>query len=180
MHLHGILRSLAPLIILITYITISIAHPLGPPRIASAHVIYVPLTLIKRTNHVTLSGMTLRGSQSLATILPLQLAAAQFETLYSGLYHTAVSELSHGNYLGGARSFTLQYEALQISFVASDNVAQRNIPWEFVRDFATMMRIMSLRGYTGCYDQGYWNEVGDFGIYVGLRILAPLGLTARV
>ena len=54
------------------------------------------------------------------------------------------------------------------------------MPWEFVRAFAVMMRDMALRGFTGCYDQGYWNEARDFGVYVGLRVLAPLGLTQRL
>lgn len=48
------------------------------------------------------------------------------------------------------------------------------IPWEFVGDFAIMMRGMSARGFTGCYDQGYWNEMGTFGIYVGLRVLGAV------
>ena len=56
----------------------------------------------------------------------------------------------------------------------------RAVPWTFVRDFALVMRILSGRGYTGCYDQGYWDERGEFGVFVGLRLLAPLGLRARV
>lgn len=75
-------------------------------------------------------------------------------------------------------SFTLRYnDILEISFVTSE-VEMQAVPWDFVRDFAAMMRVMALRGFTGCYDQGYWNEVGDFGVYVGLRVLAPLGLTS--
>ena len=72
----------------------------------------------------------------------------------------------------------MQYSAFEISFIASsgdgDESVERQqamiIPWEFVRDFATVMGLTAQRGYTGCYDQGYWNEMGTFGIYVGLRI----------
>ena len=177
MYLRGILRNLAPLIILTACITVTIstAHPL-PSVVANA--LKASQTLIRRANHVTLSGMTLRGSQSLTLILPIQIAASHFESLYANLYHTAISEL-YANYLGSS-SFTLRYNTFEISFVASSSsgvsVEQQQammIPWDFVRDFAVMMRVMSLRGYTGCYDQGYWNEVGNFGIYVGLRILTP-------
>lgn len=56
--------------------------------------------------------------------------------------------------------------------MTSDVAQARAVPWEFVRDFAMVMRVMSARGFTGCYDQGYWDEGGEFGIYVGLRIAA--------
>lgn len=174
MQLHDILGNLASLILLTAYISISVANPL--PN-AAADVIKTPHPLTKRTNHVTLSGLTLRGSRPLATILPIQIAASQFESLYTGLYHKATSEL-YKNYHGSS-SFTLSYNIFEISFVTNDVVSQA-VPWDFVRDFAIMMRIMSLRGYTGCYDQGYWNEVGDFGIYVALRIMAPLNPAPRV
>lgn len=178
MHLHGILGSLAPLVLLtITCITISTAtHPLAA---LAANTLTPTPPLTKRTNHVTLSGMTLRGSQPLGLILPIQIAASQFEGFYTGLYHAALAMLAQNHPNVG--SFTLRHEAFEINFVTSDEGQGQwqgqgqGVPWDFVRDFAVLMRIMSLRGYTGCYDQGYWNEVGDFGIYVGLRILvAPL------
>lgn len=174
MHLCRILGILAPLTILIAHTSISVANPV-PTSAASA--IKIPQPLSKRTNHVTLSGMTLRGSQPFAFILPVQLAVSQFESFYKGLYFQAISQLHRNS--PGSPSFSLRYSIFEISFVA-DNVEQVGIPWEFVRDFAVMMRIMALRGYTGCYDQGYWNEVGNFGIYVGLRISAPLSGTPPV
>ena len=71
----------------------------------------------------------------------------------------------------------MQYSTFEISFVASSGDSDEGIeqqamvvPWEFVRDFATLMRVITQRGYTGCYDQGYWNEMGTFGIFVGLRV----------
>ena len=174
MYLRGILGKLAPLIILAASISVSTSHYLPGPL---AGILQAPQKLNKRTNPVTISGMTLRGSRALALILPIQIAASQFESLYAHLYQKAISEL-YENYLGSS-SFTLQYSTFEISFVASsgdnndESVEQQQamvIPWEFVRDFATVMGVITQRGYTGCYDQGYWNEMGTFGIYVGLRV----------
>lgn len=176
MRLLGMPGSLAPLILLtITCIAIAIstAHP---PATLAANTLTPTPPLSKRTNHVTLSGMTLRGSQPLAFILPIQIAASRFENLYGSLFHAALIALSQNQ--RSANSFSLRHDAFEISFVTSDMTAAepgQGVPWDFVRDFAVLMRVMSLRGFTGCYDQGYWNEMGDFGIYVGLRILAPLG-----
>lgn len=58
----------------------------------------------------------------------------------------------------------------ELSFVSNENAPQ-GIPWEFVRDFVLVMRQTTSMGNTGCYDQGYWNAAGTFGVYVGLRIL---------
>ena len=173
MYLRSILGNLAPLIILAASISVSTSHYLPGPL---AGILQAPQKLNKRTNPVTISGMTLRGSRALALILPIQIAASQFESLYAHLYQQAISGL-YQNYLGSS-SFTLQYSTFEISFVASsgdsdESVEQQQamvIPWEFVRDFATVMGVITQRGYTGCYDQGYWNEMGTFGIYVGLRV----------
>lgn len=161
MHLHTLLINLVPLIILIAHITTPLAHP-----------------LTKRTNSLTLSGLTLRAIHPLATLLPLQLAASSLEALYATLHLTAAAALSANHLAAATPSFTLTYGGvLEISFVAAGG---RAVPWTFVRDFALVMRILSGRGYTGCYDQGYWDERGEFGVFVGLRLLAPLGLRARV
>lgn len=176
MYLRGITLHPAPLIILLCAISLSVAHPVPSPV---ANKPNAPLPLHKRTNAVTISGMTLRGSTPLALILPIRLAASQFESLYANLYQRAVWGLSN-NYVG-CSSFTLHDGAFEISFVASSGAdgvsveeqAAMMIPWGFVRDFATVMGVMSRRGFTGCYDQGYWDEMGEFGIYVGLRILGP-------
>lgn len=31
---------------------------------------------------------------------------------------------------------------------------------------------VSTGGFTGCYDQGFWNAAGTFGIFVGLRFVS--------
>lgn len=175
MYLRGISGNLAPLIILAAAISLSVAQP--PPS-AVAEILKVPQTLNKRNRPVSIGGMTLRGSTSLALILPIQIAASQFESLYANLYQRAVLGL-YNNYLG-TNSFTLQHGTFEISFVASSggdmSIEEQQammIPWTFVGDFAVMMGVMSQRGFTGCYDHGYWNDMGTFGIYVGLRVLAP-------
>lgn len=30
---------------------------------------------------------------------------------------------------------------------------------------------LSMRGYTGLYDQGWWNVAGTLGLYIGLRVV---------
>lgn len=198
MHLRGILLvGLAHLITLASCITISLAATtLSQPRSSSSSYLAPAATTIpaphshppptKRTtpHHlVTLNGLTLRASRPLALLLPVQLAASAFEAFYATLYRAAVAELAGGTSGAaggggggggvGARSFTLRHSVFEISFVTSD-VEVQLVPWAFVRDFAVMMRLMSLRGYTGFYDQGYWDEVGGLGVFVGLRVLGEL------
>lgn len=195
MHLRGILVGLAHLITLASCIAISLAATtLSQPRSSSSSSYLAPAATTipaphshppptKRTtpHHlVTLNGLTLRASRPLALLLPVQPAASAFEAFYATLYRAAVAELAGGTSGAagggggvGARSFTLRHSVFEISFVTSD-VGVQLVPWAFVRDFAVMMRLMSLRGYTGFYDQGYWDEVGGLGVFVGLRVLGEL------
>ena len=48
------------------------------------------------------------------------------------------------------------------------------IPWEFVRDFAKIMAGVTRSGWAGLYDQGFWDQTGMLGVYVGLRIMRQL------
>ena len=64
----------------------------------------------------------------------------------------------------------LQWGGFQLSFVAVDG-ATEGISWEFIRDFSATMLTVTRRGYTGIYDQGWWNVAGTLGVYVGLRVV---------
>ena len=64
----------------------------------------------------------------------------------------------------------LEWGAFQLRFVARDGSSE-GISWEFVRDWSALMFRLSTRGYTGLYDQGWWNAAGTLGLYIGLRIV---------
>ena len=49
--------------------------------------------------------------------------------------------------------------------------ASEGISWEFIRDFSAIMLRVTRRGYTGVYDQGWWNVARSLGVYVGLRVV---------
>lgn len=54
--------------------------------------------------------------------------------------------------------------------------ATRGISWEFIRDWAELMwRVTSRGGYTGVYDQGWWDVARELGVFVGLRVVEKGG-----
>lgn len=114
-------------------------------------------------------GLTLRTVQPIRLILPIAVAAANLERFYIAVYYKAANEWIR-SYPQISADFIIRWSGFELSFVSNEG-APRGIPWEFVRDFAYIMGQVTAMGYTGCYDQGYWSAGGDFGVYVGLRIL---------
>ena len=70
-------------------------------------------------------------------------------------------------------NLVVRYGSFELLFITSEGAGEA-ISWEFVRDWAALMHRVTEQGYTGIYDQGWWDVAGRLGIYVGLRV-ADLG-----
>jgi len=115
-----------------------------------------------------INDFTLKASQQLTLLLPAQAAAAQLEYFYAAISRKARTQWIH-TLPKPLVYFSIKWSGLELLFVANEQTNPEGIPWEFVRDFAELMVEVTRKGFTGCYDQGFWNVAGTVGVYVGLR-----------
>lgn len=101
-------------------------------------------------------------------ILPVTNTASLLADLYTEVYIRCITSWIPNN-LPPQAGLMIQYGAFQLTFVANEG-ATEGISWQFIRDFSAIMLRVTRRGYTGVYDQGWWNVAGTLGVYVGLRV----------
>ena len=135
---------------------------------SGAATTYKAVPLTKRVLTVD-TNLILRRAQNVAIIVPIPITALQLAAFYSKIYDQCVMDWIV-NFPENMESFIIRSAGLELSFVVNEN-SIHGVPWAFVRDFATTMRALTASGFTGCYDLGYWNAAGTFGVYVGLRII---------
>ncbi|KAL6718181.1 hypothetical protein ACLMJK_004269 [Lecanora helva] len=122
---------------------------------------------------IVINGLTAKAIVPITILFPPEVAAAKLELFYETLAYKAQYEwmphlqrpLVHA---------AMRWAGLEINFVANKSPIPQGIPWEFIIEFAQHMAGVTRGGYYGCYDQGFWNAAGTFGVYVGLRYVAPM------
>lgn len=125
--------------------------------------------LQKRLPPFSIHNLYLERTDHLSMLLPTTTAASLLADFYAEIYVRCITQCIP-NLPPPQADLMIQYGAFQLSFVANDGSSE-GIPWEFIRDFSATMLRVTRRGYTGVYDQGWWNVAGTLGVYVGLRVL---------
>jgi len=160
------LARIPTLLVLILGLTTSIFTSLPTNRTHSP----IPTHHLPKRGVIPLriNDFTLKASQQLTLLLPAQAAAAQLEYFYAAISRKARTQWIH-TLPKPLVYFPIKWSGLELLFVANEQTNPEGIPWEFVRDFAELMVEVTRKGFTGCYDQGFWNVAGTVGVYVGLR-----------
>ncbi|KAM0799834.1 hypothetical protein BDR22DRAFT_822204 [Usnea florida] len=156
------LHGLTTLILLSTIITPFAAIPV------SSNTLETP-TLQKRNPPFSLHNLYLQRTSQVTMLIPAAPAASLLADFYSEIHARCITYWMP-TLAPPQADLILEWGAFQLRFVARDGSSE-GISWEFVRDWSALMFRLSTRGYTGLYDQGWWNAAGTLGLYIGLRIV---------
>ncbi|KAL9067169.1 MAG: hypothetical protein Q9161_007065 [Pseudevernia consocians] len=141
---------------------------LTPPSTATATTPQTP-SLQKRRPPFSVQNLYLEQTAHLTMLLPTTLTASLLSDFYAEIHVRCITYWMP-NLPPPQADLVVQWGGFQLSFVAHDG-ATEGISWEFIRDFSAIMLRVTRRGYTGVYDQGWWNLARTLGVYVGLRVV---------
>lgn len=162
------LHGLTALVLLSSLLTPSAAIPTSTTQALTAITNSTSPSLQKRRPPFSIQNLYLERTAHLSMLLPTTTAARLLADFYAEV-HTRCITYWMQNLPPPQADLIIVWGGFQLSFVASDG-ASEGISWEFIRDFSAIMLRVTTRGYTGVYDQGWWNVAGTLGVYVGLRV----------
>ena len=127
------------------------------------------LFLQKRDPPFSIHNLYLQRTAHLTMLFPTLTAARALADFYAEIHVRCITSWMQ-NLPPPQADLILRLGGFQLSFVACDGSSE-GISWEFIRDFTAVMLRFTKMGYTGVYDQGWWNAARTLGVYVGLRVV---------
>lgn len=159
------LLSVTTLILLSAIITPYAAIPVSSATTNTT----TTLTIQKRNPPFSLNNLYLQSTSHLTVLIPEAPAASLLADFYSEIHARCISSWMH-TLPPPQADLILRWGAFQLRFAARDGSSE-GMSWEFIRDWSAVMFRLSTRGYTGLYDQAWWNAAGTLGLYIGLRVV---------
>lgn len=163
-----ILRILTTLIPLVSTLLTPTSTAIPPYALITTTTTPIP-PLQKRRPPFSIQSLYLEKTVHLTMLVPTTRAASLLSDFYAEIHARCITYWMH-NLPAPQADLIIRWGDFQLSFVASEGSTD-GISWEFIRDFSATMLSVTKRGYTGIYDQGWWNVARSLGVYVGLRVV---------
>lgn len=164
---HGV-TTLILLSPLLTPASTAIAQPTTRVLTLTATIDTNP-ALQKRRPPFSLQNLYLERTAHLTMLLPANTAASLLSDFYAEISARCITYWMP-NLPPPQADLVVRFGGFELTFVMSEGSSE-GLSWEFIRDWAALMHRVTGRGYTGVYDQGWWDVAGHLGVYVGLRVV---------